>query len=160
MKKFIYSVTIGLGIFFGIWAVNYLRPVPTGTTLSANTNRTIRHPTPTKIVEKVVYRPVRLRIPKLDVDTVIEEVQEDSIGAMDVPKKVENIGWYSLGVKPGAKGNAVIAGHLDTKTGAPAVFFNLSILEPGDLIQVTDEKNNVLTFVVQKKEAYPTDDFP
>lgn len=79
---------------------------------------------------------------------------------LDVPKDDKNVGWYSLGVMPGATGNAVVAGHFDTKTGEPAVFYNLSTLEAGDEITVVDEKNNLQIFVVEKKETYPTDEFP
>ena len=162
MKKIMYAATVGLGIFLGIQAVQIVRPTPaTPQTLSANTTRVVESTqTPTIPSEKPLYKPVTLRIPKLDVETTIEEVQEDSSGAMDVPKDDNNVGWYSLGVMPGAQGNAVVAGHFDTKTGEPAVFYNLSTLEVGDEIIVVDEKNNLLTFIVEKKETYSTDAFP
>lgn len=159
MKKIIYIVTIAAGIFFGVQAINVLRPPSPGVTLSVANKRMVS-PTLTVATQQPLYKPVKLSIPKLHIDTTIEEVQNDQTGAMDVPKKAGNVGWYSLGIMPGAKGNAVIAGHLDTPTGAPAVFYTLSDLEIGDEINVIDENNNTLTFVVEKKEAYPTDNFP
>jgi LPXTG-site transpeptidase (sortase) family protein len=45
-------------------------------------------------------------------------------------------GWYQFTVVPGAAGNAVIAGHVDTYAG-PGVFYNLYRLRPGDAVYVT-----------------------
>jgi LPXTG-site transpeptidase (sortase) family protein len=45
-------------------------------------------------------------------------------------------GWYQFTAVPGAAGNAVIVGHVDTYAG-PAVFYQLYQLRPGDLVYVT-----------------------
>ena len=45
-------------------------------------------------------------------------------------------GWYQFTAVPGAAGNAVIVGHVDTYIGT-AVFYNLYQLVPGDAIYVT-----------------------
>ncbi len=160
MKKIIYVVTVIAGIFVGIYAADYLIHPSQSAVLPTSTVRTVSTSAPTPTHEAVYSSPVTLRIPKLGIETHIEEVGQDEKGNMDVPKKAENVGWYSLGVMPGQKGNAVIAGHLDTQTGAPAVFYKLSTLEPGDTVEIVDTYNNTLVFTVQKKEAYPTDDFP
>lgn len=160
MRKFFYGVTIIAGIVFGIYAANFIKLSSQSPVLPASNVRVIHSPTPTSKVETVYYRPVTLRLPKLGIETHIEEVGQDEKGNMDVPKKAENVGWYRLGVKPGEKGNAVIAGHLDTQTGAPAIFYKLSTLEPGDTVEIVDVYNNTLVFTVQKKVAYPTDEFP
>src|SRR5437899_369427 len=70
--------------------------------------------------------PVRLRIPILGIDAVVEPVGLVA-GAMDVPVDAGDVGWYRLGPRPGATGNAVIDGHLTSAAGA-AVFFSLSRL--------------------------------
>jgi len=44
-------------------------------------------------------------------------------------------GWYRFTAVPGRAGNAVIVGHVDTYAGA-AVFYDLHLLRPGDLIYV------------------------
>jgi len=45
---------------------------------------------------------------------------------MDVPKGLNNIGWFNLGPRPGENGNAVIDGHYGVwKNGKGAVFNNL-----------------------------------
>ena len=104
--------------------------------------------------------PVRLVINALDVDAAVESVGMDERGRMDVPKKDENVAWYNLGYKPGANGSAVIAGHLDTRSGTPAVFYNIGKLKLGDRIQVIDDKEQVFTYSVVRTESYDYDKVP
>lgn len=104
--------------------------------------------------------PQNLSIPKIGVDALIESVGEDAQGKMDVPKDVFNAGWYNLGFKPGEKGNAVLAGHLDTSSGAPAVFYNIGSLKPGDQVIVTDKKGKQITFEVTDVKTFAFDKVP
>lgn len=104
--------------------------------------------------------PVRVSIPAINVDAEIESVANDDQGRMDVPKDDDNTAWYNPGFRPGQSGNAVLAGHLDRKGGAPAVFWDLDQLKEGDEIIVTDDKNQEWTFAVTKGEKYPNKDFP
>ncbi|OGE26601.1 hypothetical protein A3C26_04335 [Candidatus Daviesbacteria bacterium RIFCSPHIGHO2_02_FULL_39_12] len=90
----------------------------------------------------------------------MEPVGEDAGGKMDVPKLVENVGWYNLGYKAGEKGSAVIAGHFDTVNGAPAVFYYLSQLTKGDEVIVTDKNGKNYIFKVEKSVSYPVDQAP
>lgn len=99
--------------------------------------------------------PVRIRIPAIEVDAEIEYVGKTRTGAMDVPKDVDNTAWYELGPTPGSVGNSVIAGHLDSVTGAPAVFWDLADLEAGDDVYVTDAGGTEHHFQVTKAEVYP-----
>lgn len=102
--------------------------------------------------------PVRLIIPKINVDTAIQAVGKGPSGSMGVPTGVHQyheVAWYRLGPRPGEKGNAVIAGHLDTGGfGFPAVFAHLEYLTPGDEILVIDEQNVTHRFVVGAVEEY------
>ena len=104
--------------------------------------------------------PAKIQIPKLGVDTTVEEVGMDANGNMDVPKDPNNVAWYRLGYKIGGNGSAVIAAHFDKPSGAPAVFYHLSSLQPGDAIKISDESGNVLTYRVTESTAYPYDNFP
>lgn len=104
--------------------------------------------------------PVIVDIPKIAISTIVEQVGTDEGGRMGVPVEAANVGWFNLGAKPGEKGNAVLAGHLDTITGAPAVFYNLNLLEIGDEIVITEDKGKVLKFKVFDKQIYQFDDFP
>jgi sortase (surface protein transpeptidase) len=76
---------------------------------------------------------------------------------MDVPRGWSNAGWFLHGFRPGEVGNSVIAGHLDTNTGGPAVFWNLNRLRPGDEVSVTYENGDRYTFIVQGSELFDAD---
>jgi hypothetical protein len=54
---------------------------------------------------------------------------------MQVPGDFQVAGWFTGGPQPGQLGPAVIAGHVDSRTG-PAVFHRLRDLRPGDQIRV------------------------
>jgi sortase (surface protein transpeptidase) len=103
--------------------------------------------------------PYRLRIPALDIDTMIESVGVTPRRLMDVPANVWNAAWLRSGVKPGAPGQAVIDGHLDSVVGS-AVFTQLRRLHPGDQIFVSDEAGAELTFRVTALQVAPLDGFP
>lgn len=104
--------------------------------------------------------PEKIIIQKINVDAAIESVGQDEKGNMDVPKSDENAGWYNLGYQPGDNGSAVIVGHFDTKSGTPAVFYNISKLQAGDTIQVVDENDQSLTFIVTRTASYDFDKVP
>ncbi|MFN4213885.1 sortase domain-bontaining protein [Exiguobacterium sp.] len=103
--------------------------------------------------------PVRIQIPSIAVDTAIEQVGVLDNGQMGVPADEDQVGWFEPGVKPGSKGNAVVAGHVDSKTG-PAVFYELDQLKAGDDVAIIDENGNTLTFRVTKTESYDTSNAP
>jgi sortase A len=107
-----------------------------------------------------VTEPKKLVIPAIKVDTNVESVGLDKKGAMDVPKDVKNVSWYNLGVKPGEKGNAVMAGHLDTETGSKAVFYDLNKLIIGDEIMVEDQDGKVYKYKVVNTGSYDYNKFP
>jgi len=98
--------------------------------------------------------PVRLKIPAIHVDANIERLGLTSDGAMDVTKGPDNVAWYKLGPRPGAIGNAVIAGHFGWSKGVPAVFDNISKLQPGDKLMVENEGGVTATFVVRELRKY------
>ena len=98
--------------------------------------------------------PVRLKIPKINVDAVVEYVGLTSEGAMDVPKGPMEVAWFSLGPRPGEQGSSVIAGHSGYKDNIPAVFDNLHKLKKGDRIYVEDGNGTITTFVVRESRRY------
>ncbi|SDO34987.1 class F sortase [Alkalicoccus daliensis] len=103
--------------------------------------------------------PAHLEIPSIKVDAQVDGYGLDEDGKMEVPDEGESIAWFERGAKPGTQGNAVLAGHVDDRTG-PAVFYDLNKLEEGDEIIVTSEDGEAYTFLVSHKEAYPYDDAP
>lgn len=103
--------------------------------------------------------PTDIAIPSIDVNASIEQVGLLETGQMDTPSTEDGVAWFEPGSKPGVKGNAVLAGHVDSKTG-PAIFYHLKDLEKGDEITVKDKQGTKLTFVVKKKQSYPRDKAP
>lgn len=118
-------------------------------------NLPIISPTVTPTPTPVVSTPEYFYIPKINVAAPIEPVGVDENGKMLLPSDITKVGWYAEGYKPGEKGNAVIAGHLDSTTGAGAIFYHLHELEPGDSLIVTDAQGKEYNFSVTKKEVYP-----
>lgn len=100
------------------------------------------------------WSPVRLKIPGINVDAVIEPVGLTPQGAMDVPRDPAGAAWFELGPRPGENGSAVVAGHYGWKNGIPAVFDNLHKLQKGDRLYVEDEGGVVTTFVVRELRRY------
>jgi len=98
--------------------------------------------------------PIRLIIPKIFIKANVEYVGLTPSGAMDVPKGPAEVAWYSLGTRPGEKGNAVIAGHSGWRNNIPAVFDNLHKLRKGDKIYIEGEKGEILTFIVRESKTY------
>lgn len=103
--------------------------------------------------------PARLLIPCLGVDAAVEHVGMTPERDMDVPADDGNVGWYRLGPRPGERGNAVLAGHLDSQTG-PAVFWELADLHEGDRVLVVDAEGREWPFTVRESVRYRDDDPP
>lgn len=104
--------------------------------------------------------PVTIIIPKLGIQTAIESVGLTTTNNMDVPKNAASVAWYMHGPRPSEEGNAVIAGHFDTPSGRPAVFYHLKTLEVGDEIEVVSQNGVRSTFIVSDKSTIPVDTFP
>ena len=98
--------------------------------------------------------PMRLKIPKIAVDSSFEYVGLTSLGAMDVPKNPNNVAWFSLGSRPGEVGSAVVAGHSGWKDGESVVFDDLYKLDIGDKLYVENERGMIITFVVRRIRTY------
>ncbi|WP_419876135.1 class F sortase [Candidatus Pristimantibacillus sp. PTI5] len=103
--------------------------------------------------------PTTISIPAIDVKAAIENVGTMENGQMGVPQHIDGVGWFEPGTKPGAKGNAVMAGHVDSLTG-PAVFYKLDRLKAGDEIIVSDKEGTTRTFIVMDKQRYPREEAP
>ncbi len=158
MKKLSFIILIFLTIFGGLFIGAYFFPQKVSLFQKTSTTATVA--SASIPAERKPSQPQTLTIQRLGVNAQIESVAMDEKGNMDVPKQVMNVAWYNLGAKPGERGNAVIAGHLDTVSGKPAVFYKLSSLEAGDTIMVTDAEKNSYTYTVVRKENYPFDSFP
>lgn len=99
-----------------------------------------------------------LEIPSIEVSTSLVSLGLNEDRTMQVPSNFSQAGWYRYGPVPGRPGPAVIAGHVDSRSG-PAVFYRLSELEAGDEVHV-HAADGTTTFVVQRIEQHPKDAFP
>ena len=103
--------------------------------------------------------PVRLVIPAIGVATRLVRLGLEADGAMAVPADYGRAGWFAEGPAPGQVGPAVIAGHVDSRTG-PAVFHRLRELRPGQAVLVERADGTRLRFVVEQARSYPKASFP
>ncbi|MEU9125351.1 class F sortase [Streptomyces sp. NPDC048506] len=105
--------------------------------------------------------PKRLTIPVIAVDAPFTELTIGPTGQLNPPPAGDRnlVGWYKDGVTPGERGAAIIAGHVDTKTGA-AVFLQLESLKPGSTINIRREDGTVATFKVDSVETFNKARFP
>jgi hypothetical protein len=103
--------------------------------------------------------PVRLVIPAIGVATPLVSLGLEPDGAMQVPGDFGRAGWFAGGPAPGEVGPAVIAGHVDSRTGS-AVFYRLRELRPGDPVLVERGDGVRLRFVVEGARSYPKAGFP
>lgn len=103
--------------------------------------------------------PVSLSIPKIDVETELEQLGTLDDGALATPVDTDLAGWFSGGPRPGAVGPAVIAGHVSWN-GDPSIFFRLTELEVGDTFSVGQPDGAEVTFEATRIEQHPKDEFP
>jgi LPXTG-site transpeptidase (sortase) family protein len=72
--------------------------------------------------------------------------------------QAQDAGWYPFTAAPGAAGNAVVVGHVDTYVGS-AVFYNLYQLRRGDLIDVwpgaAEQRFRVTSVREVSKDRFP-----
>ena len=102
--------------------------------------------------------PVSVRIPAIGVDAGLVELGIDREGALETPP-YEKAGWFAGGPRPGEPGAAVIAAHVDSRTG-PAVFFRLRQLRAGDAVSVAYRDGSSVSFRVTRTESFPKAAFP
>jgi Sortase domain len=103
--------------------------------------------------------PVRLVIPAIGVSTPLVRLGLEAGGAMAVPDDFGQAGWFAEGPQPGQLGPAVIAGHVDSRTG-PAVFYRLRDLRAGNAVLVERADRTRLRFVVERAQSFPKAGFP
>jgi Sortase domain len=103
--------------------------------------------------------PVRLVIPAIGVATGLTRLGLEPDGAMAVPDDFQEAGWFAQGPAPGQPGPAVIAGHVDSKSG-PAVFYRLRELRAGQAVLIQRADGTRLRFVVEAARSYPKAAFP
>jgi sortase (surface protein transpeptidase) len=103
--------------------------------------------------------PVRIEIPAIGVSSALVRLGLNPDGTMQVPDDYGVAGWFTGGPAPGDTGPAVIAGHVDSRSG-PAIFHRLGALRNGDAIDVTRADGTTARFVADDIARYPKRAFP
>ncbi len=104
-------------------------------------------------------RPQRVLVPRIGVDSTLVGLGIAADGSIEVPRDFGQAGWLDVGPAPGQRGPAVIAGHVDSRTG-PAVFYRLRELRVGDAVTVQRADGRQVRFTVDDVQQYPKDRFP
>lgn len=152
-KKFIYNLAVIVIVLGGIASFISLKTgrQPTEQVKALQTTVPFVPPKP----EQVSFGlPVRLEIPKLNIDATLEHVGLTPKGELGTPKAPANAGWYAQGPRPGENGTSVIDGHSGWENDIPAIFDNLHKLQAGDSLYIEDENGVTITFVVREFRKY------
>jgi LPXTG-site transpeptidase (sortase) family protein len=131
----------------GIPPVSALKPMVT--TNAATTTAT-----------KTPFAPARVVIPAIGVNAPVEQVGKKADGTMGTPTKFGDVSWYEPGSKPGAPGNAVIAGHVNNALTTSGVFQHLSQIALGDTVTMVSASGTEMQFMVSSIQEYPADSAP
>jgi LPXTG-site transpeptidase (sortase) family protein len=109
---------------------------------------------------------MRFKIPSIGVDAPVTVRVMGTDGKMGEPNGRFDVVWYDFsafpgtGGYPGAGGNAVFSGHVDYHPHYEAVFWDLHLVGPGDLIEVDLPDGSAVRYSVQwSKQIGPDDDF-
>jgi Sortase domain len=103
--------------------------------------------------------PVWLTIPALGVKAPIVTLGLNRNGTLQVPSSTTVVGWYTNSPRPGTTGSAVIAGHVDSRSG-PGVFFWLRTMHRGERIYVRRADGTLAVFIVTAVRTYAKARFP
>ncbi|WP_344979009.1 class F sortase [Streptosporangium fragile] len=106
-----------------------------------------------------VAAPVRLRIPAIGLSSRVVPLRLDAARRLVAPTRFDLVGWNKAGPEPGEAGAAVIAGHVDSRSG-PAVFYRLRTLRPGHRIHVDRADGSTVTFTVRRLARFPKNRIP
>jgi Sortase domain len=104
-------------------------------------------------------KPVWLTIPAIGVKVPIITLGLNRNGTLQVPSSTTVVGWYTNSPRPGATGSAVIAGHVDSRSG-PGVFFWLRTMHRGERIYVRRADGTLAVFTVTAVRTYAKARFP
>ncbi|MFH9652881.1 sortase domain-bontaining protein [Streptomyces anulatus] len=103
--------------------------------------------------------PSGIRIPTIGMRAQIDKVTRATDGFVDMPPDPDHAGWYTGSATPGENGNAIVVGHLDSRSG-PAAFYGLGALRKGSPIMITRRDGSTAHFSITAMNVWTKDDFP
>jgi len=105
-----------------------------------------------------VAPPSVLRIGAVGIEAPVVSTDTDEHGVLQVPPP-EQVGWFERWPAPGDPGAAIIAGHVDSRSG-PGALFALEQVRPGMTVQVERQDGTTVSFRVERIETHAKDRFP
>jgi hypothetical protein len=136
-----------------------IQPTGTGDVPSTGASR----PGPANValdrIRSDVVAPIGLAIESAGINAGIETLRVID-GAMQDPSGPWIVAWYDNLGTLGKNGNVVMAGHIDYWNVGPAVFYNLSTLEPGTEVVVTGDDGKTYPFAVEWVRQYDSASIP
>lgn len=145
-------------------------PTATSTARATSTPQPTRTATvePTATPTPFVGNVARIKIPRFDVDSVIEPVGVDSRNQMETPKDPYNTGWYDPRKTgwggneffPGWNGNSVYSAHVDYFPNIKGPFNRLAQIEENDQVIVVMENGEEYVYEVISKQRYLANSMP
>ncbi|MBB5857905.1 class F sortase [Amycolatopsis umgeniensis] len=115
---------------------------------------------PLPLPARAEVSPVRLTIPAIGFDqTGLIPLALGAAGELQAPERFSDVGWYEDGPVPGDPGPAVLAAHVDSRSG-PAPFHRLRELRSGDEVRVARSDGGEVVFRVDSVQRYPKNEFP
>ena len=141
-------------------AANLAPAVPVAAPGAALTTASVLSPV---IVGLGPAAPISIRIPAIEVSSVVNVVGLNPNHTMQVPRQGRGYNqpaWYRYSPTPGEIGPSVIVGHIDSARNGPSVFFKLGALQPGQDVEVTRADHTTVTFNVDLVRSYSKQSFP
>jgi sortase (surface protein transpeptidase) len=112
-----------------------------------------------RLIDARAAPPRSIRIPAIGVSARVVALGLNPDRTLEVPRRWADAGWYTGGPRPGQRGPAVIAGHVDSMSG-PAVFYRLGELRRGALVRIRRADGSTVTYGVEGVERWPKNRFP
>ena len=152
-------IAIGLSgtVYFGWRAIRVPAPLTRNISTSAIPQR-VQTESKHKSGSLPRSEPRKIRIAAIAIDTATVAVGRQADDSIAVPPP--NVtGWYSQGPTPGETGPAIIVGHLDSTKG-PAIFWRLSELQPGQIVEIDRADGKTAKFKIDAVKQFPQAGFP
>ncbi|GAA1533622.1 class F sortase [Streptomyces albidochromogenes] len=104
--------------------------------------------------------PRHVTVPSIGITAPVVPRGLDASGAVDPPPyhQPSKVGWYEDGTKPGARGVALLVGHVDTES-KPAVFYGLSAARPGEKVRLARAGGESLEFTIDDIQVFTRERF-
>ncbi|MFK0251925.1 class F sortase [Amycolatopsis azurea] len=145
-------------VLLGLLTLTACAPAPAPSVPAGAAAPTVSGPLPLPARAKV--SPVRLTIPAIGLDQAgLVPLALGAAGELQAPGRFSDVGWYEGGPVPGDPGPAVLAAHVDSRSG-PAPFFRLRDLRSGDEVRVARSDGADVVFRVDSVQRYPKNEFP